>query len=100
MYHTSSIVCWMGFVTVYASDVTVLDFSTTCTSEMVCCTFHTSWCIPAVVFRMSVFLTAHALGYFPFGTWRFSVHCGVQESVDSIYFLIVGVGFDIDKMYR
>jgi hypothetical protein len=84
----------MGFFTVYASDVTVLDFSMTFTSEMVCCTFHTSWCIPPVVFRMSVFLTALALGYFPFGMWHFRFHYSVQESVDSVYFLIVGVGFD------
>jgi hypothetical protein len=99
MYHTSCIICWMGFVTVYASDVTVLDFSGTFTSEVVCCIFHTSWCIPAVVFLMSLFLTAHALGYFPFGMWRFKFRYSVQENVDSVYFLIVGFGFDIDEMY-
>jgi hypothetical protein len=26
------------------------------------CTFHTPRCVPAIVFRMPVFLTAHALG--------------------------------------
>jgi hypothetical protein len=74
MYHTFSILCWMGFVTVYASDVAILDLSGASTSKMVFCTFNTSRCVPAVVFRMSVFLTAHALGYFPFGMWRFEFH--------------------------
>jgi hypothetical protein len=82
----------MGFVTVYASDVAVLDRSGTFTSEIVCCTFHTSWCVPAALYRMSIFLTAHAMGHLPFGMWRFQVHYSVQEGADSAYVLIVGVG--------
>jgi hypothetical protein len=74
MYHISSIICRMGFVAVYAFDVAVLDLSVASTSKMVFCTFHTSRCVPAVVFRTSVFLTAHALGYFRFGMWRFEFY--------------------------
>jgi hypothetical protein len=56
----------MGFVTVYASDA-VLDHSGTITSEMVCCTLNTC---------------PYALGYLPFGMWRFEFHYSIQESVD------------------
>jgi hypothetical protein len=67
MYHTSSIIGWMGFVTVDVCDIAVLDLPGAGAREMLLCTFHTSRCVLAVVFRVPVFLTAHGLGYFPFG---------------------------------
>jgi hypothetical protein len=58
----------------YALYIAVLDLSGASTSKIVFCTFHTSRSVPAVVFRMFVFLTAHALGYYPFGMWRFEFY--------------------------
>jgi len=66
VYLTSSIIGWTGFVTVYTRDVAVLGLSETVAGEVVFRTFHTSGCVPAVVFCVSVFLAAHALEYFSF----------------------------------
>jgi hypothetical protein len=74
VYHTSSTIGWMGFVTVDACEIAVLDLPGAGAGEVMLCTFHTSRCVPAVVFRVSVFLTTHALGYFPFGMRRFKFH--------------------------
>jgi hypothetical protein len=48
---------------------------------------------------MSIFLIARALGDVSFGMRRFEFHYSVQESVDLVNFLVVGVGFDIE-VYR
>jgi hypothetical protein len=51
MYHTSFIIGWMGFVTVDVCDIAVLDHPGAGARGMM---------LPAIVFRVSVFLTAHA----------------------------------------
>jgi hypothetical protein len=67
VYCASSVVGWMWFIAVYASDIAILYFSGAFAGEMFGSTLYTSRCIPAIVFLCPYFLTLNTLWDVPFG---------------------------------
>jgi len=71
----------MGFIAVYASDIAILYVSGAFSGEMLGSIFHTSSCIPALVFCVSVFLTSHTLWDVLFGMGLFDFYHGVKKGI-------------------
>ena len=78
MYHASSIVSCVFFMTVYTLDVIVFGFPGAFAGYMLCRTFYASWIISALVLCVSKMLAAHALGDFPFSVWCLELYYCVQ----------------------
>jgi predicted membrane protein len=89
----------MWFIAVNASDIAIMYVSGAFAGEMFGSTFHTSRCIPAIAFCVSVFLTSLTLWDVPFGMRRFDFYYGVKKGINVVNILVVGVGFDVDEMY-